>query len=391
MYVLRQSLENSLISALRGRLHIVIHGESGTGKSWLFKKVLSDESAEYTVANLANASRLGSIAAELKNLVDREETAVKTGYEEEKFAELKPVFASVNLSHRGLYTYGSMEPFEACLKMLRMKAGVNIAALVFDNLEAAFTEPLLKELADLLILCDDERYDHYKVRIIIVGVPSGIKEYYYKTPHHSTIANRLYELPEVSRLSLVEAKTLLRNGLIDELKYSCDNLDSILSHIVWVTDRVPQMLHEYGLELSKLAEVSDRTLTEDLIEQADSAWMFQSLQHAYAVIENHMNERETRAGRRNQTLFALGSVDGEHFRAPEVEHILRKVFPVSTKGTALNIPQMLSHLASGDRPVIKRSPKGDEYSFTDPRLRMVLRAMLVKNNEERVFKRRMSR
>jgi DNA replicative helicase MCM subunit Mcm2 (Cdc46/Mcm family) len=51
--------------ALRGNLHIIIHGESGTGKSWLYKKTFRDAGVQFLVANLANASRLGSIAAEL--------------------------------------------------------------------------------------------------------------------------------------------------------------------------------------------------------------------------------------------------------------------------------------------------------------------------------------
>lgn len=177
MYIPRPTLEKALQNSLRGNLHIVIHGESGTGKSWLYKQSFSSAGVSFVVANLANASRLGSIAAELKNLTDRDGKATKTGYEEEKSAEIGAGFASAELSHTGQYEIGQMEPFEACLASLRNKAGKNPAVLVFDNLEAAFTDPLLKELADLIILCDDERYAKYRVKILIVGVPAGIKEY----------------------------------------------------------------------------------------------------------------------------------------------------------------------------------------------------------------------
>jgi hypothetical protein len=387
MYVPRQDLEDALVSALRGRLHIVVHGESGTGKSWLYKKVLADERAAYSIANLANASRLGSIAAEIKNNFDREGRAIKTGYEEEKAAGLNGGIATGSLSHTGQYEYGKMEPFEACLRALREKAGKNPAVLVFDNLEAAFTEPLLKELADMLILCDDERYAQYNVRILIVGVTGGIKEYYYKTPHHSTVANRIYELTEVSRLTSPEAALLIKKGLIDQLAYQIDEYESISRHIAWVTDRVPQMLHEYGLELSYIAEKNGRRIKTDMLENADRAWMYKSLNHSYAIIESHMNERDTKTGRRNQTLFALSLVDGEHFKALEIEGRLRKVFPNSTQDKLLNVPQMTAQFAKGDRPIIKRSPKGDAYSFVDPKYRMVLRAMLVRTADERVIKR----
>jgi hypothetical protein len=36
--------------------------------------------------------------------------------------------------------------------------------------------------------------------------------HYYKTPHHATVANRLYELPEVSRLQEDECVELVRKG-----------------------------------------------------------------------------------------------------------------------------------------------------------------------------------
>ncbi len=390
MYVARKHLEDALISALRGRLHIIIHGESGTGKSWLYKKVLADEKATYLIANFANASRLGSITAELKNLLDRGGEAIKVGYEEEKQAGVNAAFATGSLSHTGQYSVGQMESFEACLCALRQKAGRLPAVLVFDNLEAAFTEPLLKELADMLILCDDERYAQYNVHVLIVGVPGGIKEYYYKTPHHHTVANRLYELPEVSRLMPDESRELIHRGLIEELSYTTHEMEKITDHIDWVTDRVPQMLHEYGLELARLAEKEGRTLNTQMLDVADSSWMFRSLNHAYAVIEHHMNERDTKAGRRNQTLYALGTVDGEHFNARDIEARLRKSFPSSTAETTLNVPQMVAQLAGGDRPLIKRSPKGDAYSFIDPRYRMVLRTML-RARDERVVKRPMSR
>jgi len=104
--------------------------------------------------------------------------------------------------------------------------------------------------------------------------------------------------------------------------------------------------------------------------------MLKSLNHAYAVIEHHMNERDTKAGRRNQTLYALGEVDGEHFNARDIEAKLRKAFPVSTAETTLNVPQMIAQLAGGNRPFIERSLKGDAYSFVDPRYRMVLSATL---------------
>ena len=60
---------------------------------------------------------------------------------------------------------------------------------------------LLDELADLITLVDNERYSKYRIKILIVGVPSIGKEYFNRTPTRSTVANRIKEISEVSRLS----------------------------------------------------------------------------------------------------------------------------------------------------------------------------------------------
>jgi hypothetical protein len=390
MYVPRHNLEEALRKSLRGNLHILIHGESGTGKSWLYKKTLTDLGVPFIVANLANASRLGSIAAELKNLVDREGDAVKTSYEEGKAAEVRALVARADISHTGQYVIGQMEPFEACLANLHKHTKNSTSVLVFDNLEAAFTEPLLKELADLLILCDDGRYSKYKVKILIVGVPGSVKEYFYKTPHRATVANRLVELPEVARLEQDECKDLVLRGLVGKLGYLICDQDNLVKHIAWITDRVPQMVHEYCLKLSHICG-ENKSIKKDEISIADAEWLSESQYYGYSVIESHMNERDTKAGRRNQTLFALSLCEGEQFKAPEVEEIVRREFPISTDRKILNLPQMLSQLAAGDRPLVKRSPKGDAYTFSDPKYRMVLRAMLKKEFGEKIEKQPISR
>jgi MoxR-like ATPase len=41
MYIDRPQLERSIETSLRVKFHLIIHGESGTGKTWLYKKVLA--------------------------------------------------------------------------------------------------------------------------------------------------------------------------------------------------------------------------------------------------------------------------------------------------------------------------------------------------------------
>ena len=381
MYVNRPALEAALKRGLRSGMHLLIYGESGSGKTWLYKRVLKDLGVEVYIANLANASRLKSINAEFLNLVNREQRPKKTGYSETKKADVSAVVASGSLQHQGQYTLGEMEPFEACLSHLRDWSGDKQAILVLDNLESIRVDlSLLTELANIITLLDDSRYASYKVSLLIVGVPGDLREYYQATPNLATVANRIREMPEVSRMTFQECKDVIYQGFITELKYRVDAIDAVMSHISWVTDRLPQRIHEYCLELAFLGENNDKRIDQSLLDEADKFWLKQSLSANYSVIESMMNERDTKVGRRNQTLYSLGLVESEEFKWSDIEEILRREFPDSTDNLTLNLPQMLSGLALKDNPIIKRSPKGDAYCFFDPKYRMCLRAMLRKSS-----------
>jgi hypothetical protein len=267
--------------------------------------------------------------------------------------------------------------------MLSQRSGGKQSVLVLDNLEAIFEPVFLRELANLITLCDDEQYNRYNVKLLIVGVPSEVKSYYYKTPATATVANRLDELPEVSRLSPAECDQLVARGFVEQLRYEVIDLPAFQRHVRWVTGGIPQLAHEYCLEVAFLAEDS-RLVEPDLAVLAEREWLKRSHYYSYSAVESHMNERETKAGRRNQSLFALGQCEAEEFKVSEIEDILRREFPGSTTDTMLNTAQNLASLASGDRPIIKRSSKGDGFYFADPRYRHVIRAMLHKTQDERI-------
>ena len=60
-YVERHHLENKLLDALGGRKYVIVHGESGNGKTWLYKKVITQAGLSFQTVNLANANTAGSL------------------------------------------------------------------------------------------------------------------------------------------------------------------------------------------------------------------------------------------------------------------------------------------------------------------------------------------
>jgi hypothetical protein len=235
-------------------------------------------------------------------------------------------------------------------------------------------------LGNIITLLDDEHYAKYNVKFLIVGVPRDVRDYFGKTKNRQTIANRLRELPEVLRLNRGQVAQFCQRGFADELgyKHTVEVLDSVASHVAWVTDGVPQRLHEYCLQVALLAEKQSKALTADIVDPADRAWLEEGLSDDYALVQSMMNDRRTTAGRRNQALYALGQVTTDSFNWSDVETLLRREFPTSTQGRSLDLSGILSHLASGNSPIVRRTQKGDAYCFTDPRYRMCLRAMLRK-------------
>jgi ABC-type molybdenum transport system ATPase subunit/photorepair protein PhrA len=148
MYIDRPDLEERLTQGIKASQHLVIHGESGSGKSWLYKRVFDREKVTYKVGNLADAARFGSLNALFQQIVDREGKATKVGYAETKEAEISTVVAKGGLSHEGQYELGQKDSFEKCIALVRSKAGSHGACLVLDNLEAVFaSEALMDELA----------------------------------------------------------------------------------------------------------------------------------------------------------------------------------------------------------------------------------------------------
>ncbi|MCD0490923.1 ATP-binding protein [Chromobacterium violaceum] len=393
MYVHRQDLEDSLSKKiLNESKHIIVYGDSGCGKSWLYKKVLHDMQARSVIVNLANASRWKSIQAVFEHDV-KSGKFVKTSYVETKKAGLGLAgVASGAVEHAATYTKFSDDPFIDVLNNLRREAGDRPAVIVLDNLENVFGEKsIMKELADLITLVDDEDYAVYGVKFIIVGTPYDVRNYFKETPETRTVANRLTALEEVYRLTDDQAKGIFQKGLCEKLGLLVEydekgqaslDFQKVIQHAVWITGCVPQRVHEYGLLLAE-ERVSDRFADWDVVmKRADSRWVKEYLEKAYSLIETSMNDRTTKIQRRNQVIYTVGHMNERDFKPSLVEDRLRNYFPKSTEGVVLNTSQILSEISVPHGEITRRTPKGDEYTLVDPAYRQCIRAMLKKFDEQ---------
>ncbi len=394
-YVERKEHLKSLEEGFKGSKHMFLHGDSGTGKSWLYKDFLKKNNIMHLTANLANASRLGSINKEFENTVNRELKKQKTSYsiKNEGYLQtesgLSGWWTGVVLKAKAMfkrkkqtsYKILAKEPFEACLEYLRKKSREKRAVLVFENFESILKkDKLLEELGNIILLLDDERYGNYDVKILIVGTPSDIMYFFSNFPSNAPLSNRIEELTEVSRMTHDETETLFNHGF-KILNYQVEDKAEIISHLKWVTDRIPQRVQEYCLIIARMGE-EEKRINAQILNLCDKKWIDESLSQAYTAIENVMNSRETSIGRRNQTLYCLSLLEKNEIRINEIEELIRQEFPSKTEGKSINPSAILTEISKAETPIIKRNPKGDAYYFTDPKFRMCLRVTLVKDGEK---------
>jgi ABC-type ATPase involved in cell division len=90
MYVSRPDLEKCLYRSIEGSMHSFLFGESGNGKSWLYKKVFSEKNINYVVANCANASRKKSITDEIYAVCINPGSVLKNHSKKQKQQDLPP-------------------------------------------------------------------------------------------------------------------------------------------------------------------------------------------------------------------------------------------------------------------------------------------------------------
>lgn len=391
IYVPRPDLETALERAIRGSQYPWLFGESGSGKSWLYKKVLTRMDALVCFANSANVARHNSLVKEIRRLgVDAGKASLKE-YSKTKKADVGiPAVGSGGFAHENKYQVEAEEDLLMAYRLLRAKAGDRPAVIVLDNLEFLFEKPaLMEELGGIITLVDDPTYASHKIQLLLVGTSSQLIRYFSKTSNLATVANRINELPEVAGFNELQVNQLVSKGFLDLLRLSIDENLFVKwqKHIFNVTLGIPQYVHEFCLQLAYVLEENQWSALPWHLISANAAWVKSGHRESYTCISALMNQRHTKTQRRDQVLYALGSIQGRTFAAPEVEELVRKLFPRSTEGVGLGINQILAELSGAENSIIKRCPGMTEYEFKHPRHLMCLRLMLKKHDgEEKVTK-----
>jgi hypothetical protein len=388
-YVPRLDLERMLLRSVRGSMHSLLFGESGNGKSWMYKKVLDENDIRYRVANCANASRAKSLTQEIVSSLIEPGTAQRVGYNESKEASIKAVVAEGKLVSQNQYKVQLSEPLADALAYFSKSIGNRPGVVVLDNLESIFGNvQLMDELADILILLDDDRYGKYGIKFLIVGVPNGVLEYFAKTKNLESVSNRIEELPKVSGLNVPMVRTLVNTGFNELLKFRLTDaaISRIAGHTHHVTMGVAQRVQEYCEKLAYNIEDNRSAFVPDLLPKTDFDWLRQGMRQGYTVVESHLNSKRTTIARRNQIIYAIGKISTHQLDSTKVTEKLIEEFPDTTSERNMGVGSILAELASGASPLLRKNPNTNDYRVCDPRYIMCIRVMLRKRDDNVIEK-----
>jgi Cdc6-like AAA superfamily ATPase len=172
MYVRRQSLEERLKIALKSNKYIVIHGESGNGKTWLYKKVFAEEGVFFEVVNLANALAANSLNSAFEQKLGDLKHNWQSAYEATTSGGVRPHGIGVDHSVKKTHVTSAKSPFHSLVDMVHERAGSKPAIIVLDNFEQIIDhEKIRREIASLIISADEDAVANKQVKLAIVGVP----------------------------------------------------------------------------------------------------------------------------------------------------------------------------------------------------------------------------
>ena len=396
MYETRPELEKALRNALEGSVHPMLFGESGNGKSWLYKTVFEDVRVPYVVVNCASIAGIKSLSGALLSAVVKPGTSVSVSFSEEKSAGVKAVVAEGGLKHTENYEVAKPEPILRAFSMLSKEHGQKRSVIVLDNLEAIFDLPeLVSEIANAIILLDDERYAEHNIRFLLVGTPSCVLRFFSRSPNLHSVSNRVRELPKVGSLGEESTNALVTRGFQEFLKVKISDLElkKLCRYVYFVTMGVAQRVHELCQEIALQLRDNGWRYEERLLENAEREWISMGLRDSYVTIESNMNSRRSRVARRDQVIYAIGQVEGHQFDSSEIESLVKINFPATVpKSGVLGTGAILSELARArgpeDKPLLDKDPKTNQYTILDPRHIMCIRIIIHKDKNGRLVRKK---
>ena len=400
MYVERPELEKSLSLSIDKGLTVILCGESGNGKSWLYTKVFKSKKITFDVVTFPN--NIDSIKKGILNSILQHHEYQKKSFSEKKFAAIKKFFLSVSTESTDFYEKTPTDELLESFKLIKKKYKyrnifrkiINLLTLkkdkyfiVLDNLENIFhNKELIRELADIIILKENPPYNKYSINLLIVGTQIGLYKYFGELENiGQSISTRVTESKKVGKLTKDQVEKIIKTGFVELLKYRVEDndLSDVCNHIYKITLGIAYYVQDYCYTLAEQIQLNNGEYHSSLLDNSDKEWLRKSLHSQYSLVRRNLNANDVKEGRKDQTIYCLSKIETSQFSHSDIEVLIRQEFPVSDDKT-IRVYNILSNLSGGDNPLLIKYEKEKTYSIKDPKSLMCIRAMLQKDRNGKI-------
>ncbi len=392
MYISRFEQERAMKRALDSNYCIVIYGDSGCGKSWLYRKVFADLGVSFSVLDLGTCQDQDDVDLILLDRIARLEEFEIQEKEEERELDIRPMRAGVREKKSLSYKRNVSSPFKRMCTLMRSEKNFTRGVIVFENVEHIIDKPnLISFIQSKIMEIDNNDEANGDISIAVVGVPFELSKILSEGNHYQTISNRIYEIPEMGQLEPDQAEEFMKRGFIEllKLKFSYD-FDLCLRAIATATNRVPQYLHDVCLLASLAAEEADGEINQELVEKAIVDWVVSSDKSAFTLIDSIVSSDKSSGRLKSKVLFCLAQIEDPYFSKDDITALLEKFFPRYCDTVKPATKRTLSSLSKISTGILKASKDGNHFQIRTPAIRGALRSSLtLQQDDEEVKVRRL--
>ncbi len=383
MYISRDEQEKALSRALMSNYCIVIYGDSGCGKSWLYKRAFSELGVSYSILDLNSCKNRDDVDLKILDKISKLEEYVEEGKSEERELDVRPLRMGAKQKQSFSFKKNNASAFYRLCDLMAAQKSYKKGVIVFENVEHIIdNEDLMEFIRSMILEIDNPDYAARDISICVVGVPYELSAILTSGNVYQTISNRIYEVPEVGRLTPRQADQFMRRGFIETLKYDVEHdFDLCCRAIATATDRVPQYLHDVCLQVALAAEEGDFKINQEIVEKGIADWIISSDKHAFGTVDQLISKDKSNERVKSKIIFCLSQLEDPYFSKSDISDSMEKYFP---KYCAQQLPQLtkvLNGLSSGPLAILKMSKDKTHYQIRTPALRGALRSALTLSME----------
>ena len=308
-YITRDDCEKNIIRAINRYRYVFITGESGSGKTWLTKNILSKLKLRYEYINLSEIALCRGLIEYIKSTYKE----IQSGRSETIHADAKLVIAEGGIEAARDYQINTDFLWEFIQKNKNK-------VVVFDNFESVIDErQILNDISCLITLADDPRMQKYNPKFLIIGAVNDVVRYFQTMSNYQTIASRIKNVT-IYGFTDTETSRFVSKGFA-ECGFSSISISELSMKIHKLSGGLPQTVNElcYYIAIEHFdMDEKKIELDSEIMKRAEQVWISERMLAEYAVIKGHFTENITNNELLNYVLYSMSTFDLREFSSSEI-------------------------------------------------------------------------